>query len=81
MKSHKYLIGFLVYPIGLLMVSCQTTPLPPCIGDAQCGYIAEKRYINILTINLLFSEVDDRNDRMKAVAHFAANSDSDSEFI
>ena len=48
MKSHKYLIGFLVYPIALLMVSCQTTPLPPGIGDAQCGDMAEKRYINIL---------------------------------
>jgi len=77
MKSPKYVIGFLVYPIALLMVSCQTTPLPPGIGDAQCGDIAAKRYINILTINLLFSEVDDRNDRLKAVADFAANSDVD----
>jgi maltose 6'-phosphate phosphatase len=59
------------------MVSCQTTPLPPGIGDAQCGDIAEKGYINILTLNLLFSEVDDRNDRLKAVAAFAANSDVD----
>ena len=77
MKSCKYLIGFLVLPTALLMVSCQTTPLPPGIGDAQCGDIAEKGYINILTINLLFSEVDDRNDRLKAVADFAANSDVD----
>jgi len=77
MKSCKYLIGLFVLPTAFFMVSCQTTPLPPGIGDAQCGDIAEKGYINILTLNLLFSEVDDRNDRLKAVAAFAANSDVD----
>ncbi len=77
MKFRKYLIGFVALPTALLMVSCQTTPLPPGMGDAQCGDIAEKRYINILTINLFFSEVDDRNDRLKAIADFAANSDVD----
>jgi maltose 6'-phosphate phosphatase len=47
------------------------------MGDAQCADIAEKGYINILTINLLFSEVDNRNDRLKAVAEFAASNDVD----
>ena len=77
MKSCKYLVGLLIYPIALLMVSCQTTPLPPGIGDAQCPDIAEKKHINILTVNLLFSEVDNRNNRLKAVAEFAANSEVD----
>ena len=79
MKSSKYLVGFLVLPTALLMVSCQTTLLPPGMGDAQCGGIAEQGYINILTINLLFSEVEDRNDRLNAVADFAANSDNDGQ--
>ena len=56
MKSRSYLLWFLVLPSALLLVSCQTTPLPPGIGDAQCGNVAEKGYINVLTINLLFSE-------------------------
>ena len=77
MKSCKYFIRILVLPAVLLIVSCQTTPLPPGMGDAQCGNIAEKGYINILTINLLFSEVDDRKDRLKAIAAFAATSDVD----
>jgi len=77
MKTCRYLIGLLVFPIVLLMASCQTTPLPPGMGDAQCGDVAEKGYINILTINLLFSEVDDRNKRLKAVADFAAENDVD----
>ncbi len=77
MKSRLILISYFVMPIALLLASCQTTPLPPGIGDAKCDNIAEKGYINILTINLLFSEVDDRNDRLKAVAKFAAQNDVD----
>ena len=77
MKFFKYLIGYFVSPAAFLMVSCQTTPLPPGMGDAQCNDVAQKGYINILTINLLFSEVDDRNRRLKAIAKFAANNDVD----
>jgi len=77
MKTRCYIFGVAALMIGLIQVSCQTTPLPPGAGDSQCGYVAEKGYINILTINLLFSEVDDRNDRLKAVADFAAKNDVD----
>jgi len=42
MKSRNFLIGFLVLPVVSLMVSCQTTPFPPGMGEAQCGDIAEK---------------------------------------
>ena len=77
MKSRFYLLWFFVLPIALPLVACQTTPLPPGIGDAQCGNVAEKGYINVLTINLLFSEVDDRNDRLGAVADFAAKNEVD----
>jgi hypothetical protein len=42
MKSRNFLIGFLVLPVASLIIFCQTTPLPPSMGDAQCGDIAEK---------------------------------------
>jgi maltose 6'-phosphate phosphatase len=77
MKSRRFLIGWLVLPIAFLQVSCQTTPLPPGIGDSKCEKVAEKGFINILTINLLFSEIEDRNDRLEAIADFAATHDVD----
>ncbi|UCD82101.1 MAG: endonuclease/exonuclease/phosphatase family protein, partial [Desulfobacterales bacterium] len=77
MKSRLYILGVAALIIALIQLSCQTTPLPPGAGDSQCGYVAEKGYINFLTINLLFSEVDDRNDRLQAVAEFAAKNDVD----
>ena len=77
MKTCRYVIGLISLPFALLLLSCQTSPLPPAAGDAQCGYVLAKGHINVLTINLLFSEIDDRNDRLKAIAEFAAKNDVD----
>jgi len=77
MKNRRHIIGSMIFATALFMAACQTTPLPPGVGDAQCGNVADNGYINILTINLLFSEVDDRNKRLKAVADFVAENDVD----
>ncbi len=77
MKACRTLILTFSFPVMLVLLACQTTPLPPGTGDAQCADVAEKGYINVLTINLLFSEIDDRNDRLKAIAQFAAKTDVD----
>ncbi len=77
MKACRTLILIFLLPVILVLQACQTTPLPPGTGDGQCADVADKGYINVLTVNLLFSEIDDRNDRLKAIAQFAAKNGVD----
>ncbi|SDY13260.1 endonuclease/exonuclease/phosphatase family protein [Nitrosomonas sp. Nm33] len=43
----------------------------------QCGDVANRKHLNILSINLLFSEVETRNQRLDAIAEFAAKTPVD----
>jgi maltose 6'-phosphate phosphatase len=77
MKPYTYILRFAILVSTLLFFACQTTPTPPAMGDARCDDVAERGVINILDINILFSEVDNRDKRLEDVAEFAANSDVD----
>jgi maltose 6'-phosphate phosphatase len=44
---------------------------------AQCGDVASREHLNVLTINLLFSEIETRNQRLDAIAEFAAGTPVD----
>ena len=69
----KYGILFSV----LFFFACQTTPSPPGMGDARCNDVAEREFLNVLTINLLFSEVLNRDERLEDIADFAADNNVD----
>lgn len=49
-------------------------------GDApliQCADVANRKHLNILSINLLFSEIETRDQRLEAIAEFAAKTPAD----
>jgi len=49
-------------------------------GDAplvQCADVANRKHLNILSINLLFSEIETRDQRLEAIAEFAAKTPVD----
>ena len=69
----KYSILFSV----LFFFACQTTPTPPGMGDARCNDAAERGFLNVLNINLLFSEVLNRNARLEDIADFVADNNVD----
>ncbi len=68
-------VAFLL--VVLLFFSCQTTPPPNGMGDARCDNVTEKGFINFLDINILFSEVQNRDARLEDIADFAAGNDVD----
>ena len=43
----------------------------------QCGDVASRGHLNVLTINLLFSEIETRDQRLDALAEFAAGTPVD----
>ena len=43
----------------------------------QCGDVASREHLNVLTVNLLFSEIDTRDQRLDAIAEFAAGTPVD----
>jgi len=49
--------------------ACASAPDQP----AACPDVASSGTLNLMTINLLFSEVDDRDDRLETIAGFAAD--------
>ena len=56
--------------------------LPATTGDAWgqdpvCSDVAGRGYLNVLTVNLLFSEVATRDERLAALADFIAPDDGD----
>ena len=60
----------------LLMSGCSTTSVTR-LADGECKYIAESGYINVLTINLLFSEMETRPGRLTTLARFIADNQVD----
>jgi maltose 6'-phosphate phosphatase len=76
MKPQSILVTPGLFLIILLFTSCQTFRPSP-IGDARCNDVTEKGYINVLTINLFFLEIENRNKRLEALANFAATNDVD----
>ena len=71
MINHKSsMIAFLTSCLGLAAVAgCMTTP----DDEASCPNISERGELNVLTINLLFSEIDTRDERLAAIARFIAD--------
>ena len=65
-----------IFLLSVLLMACQTLP-PPGMGDARCNNVTEKGFINVLDINILFSEVQNRDARLEDIADFAANNDVD----
>ena len=47
--------------------------------QAQCTDVATRGYLNVLTINLLFSEIKDRETRLKDIANFIAEQREEEE--
>ena len=43
----------------------------------ECGDVASREHLNVLTINLLFSEIETRDQRLDAIAEFAAGTSVD----
>lgn len=43
----------------------------------QCADVANRKHLNILSINLLFSEIETRDQRLEAIAEFAAKTPAD----
>ena len=43
----------------------------------QCGDVGNRKHLNILSINLLFSEIETREQRLDAIAEFAAKTPVD----
>jgi len=71
MKSIGKLIGILIITLGICPV------LFPNVSSAwlrqySCADIRERGYINVLSINLLYSEFEDREIRLQTLADFIA---------
>ena len=58
--------------LGALLV----LPIRPAAA-ATCDDVAARGALNVLTINLLFSEIEMRDDRLRAIARFGADSEVD----
>ena len=68
------MIAFFASCLGLAAVAgCMTTP----DDEASCPDIGERGALNVLTINLLFSEIDTRDERLAAIARFVAENGVD----
>jgi maltose 6'-phosphate phosphatase len=50
-------------------------------GDPRCDDVDQRGHLNVLTINLLFSEIAHRNDRLESVADFATQNAVDVIFL
>ena len=56
--------------LGVLsLAGCMTTP----DNEASCPDIGESGQLNVLTINLLFSEIETRDERLASIAQFVAD--------
>jgi len=77
MKLHSVFFKYGILFFVLFFFACQSTPPPPGMGDARCNDVAERQILNALTVNLLFSEVLKRNERLEDIADFAADNNVD----
>ena len=46
-------------------------------GNARCYEVALRGHLNVLTINILFSEVENRDKRLEVIGDFIAHNDVD----
>ncbi|MEQ1778041.1 MAG: endonuclease/exonuclease/phosphatase family protein [Nitrosomonas sp.] len=73
-------IFFLVMLSVTVLSGCATQSPENKDGNTpvvQCGDVANRNHLNILSINLLFSEVETREKRLDAIAEFAAKTPVD----
>lgn len=68
-----------VLPLVLLVFACQHfEPVETqTIGDSRCDLVSQRGYINILNINVLYDEINNRQKRFEYIADFAAANDVD----
>lgn len=69
---HAWQHGAAVLALGALLVLPVNAP-----AAAACDDVATRGALNVLTINLLFSEVEMRDDRLREIAGFAARNEVD----
>jgi hypothetical protein len=69
---HAWQHGTAVLALGALLVLPVNAP-----AAAACDDVAARGALNVLTINLLFSEVEMRDDRLREIAGFAAGNEVD----
>ncbi len=77
MKLHSDFHKYAIMLFLLFLSACQTISSPTGMGDAKCNNVTEKGFLNVLDINLLFSEVENRYQRLEDIADFATNNDVD----
>lgn len=77
MKLRSDFLKYGILSFVLFFFACQSTPPPPGMGDASCNYVADRQFLNVITVNLLFSEVLNRNERLEDIADFAADNNVD----
>jgi maltose 6'-phosphate phosphatase len=63
-KSLKFLKGLALFIVFAALLSATT----PCYGDGV---------LRVMTVNLLFSEITDRNERLNRIADYVADSETD----
>lgn len=78
MKKSGYL-KFAVLLVVFLVFGCRHfEPVEvQTIGGSRCEIVSEKGYINILNLNVLYKEVENRQERFEHIADFAAANDVD----
>ena len=66
--------------LNFLIILCATLLLlAPAVSASECGEVAEdgQLRLQVLTVNLLFSEVETRDERLERIAAFIADPDGD----
>lgn len=77
MKLRSDFFKYGILSFVLFFFACQSTPPPPGMGDASCNDVADRQFLNVITVNLLFSEVLNRNERLEDIADFTADNNVD----
>ena len=72
---------FFVVILGIAVLSGCAGKSPEkgdgAVPMVQCGDAGDRKHLNILSINLLFSEIETREQRLDAIAEFAAKTPVD----
>ena len=77
MKNHSDFHKIAIMLFLLFLSACQTISSPRGMGDAECNNVTAKGFLDVLDINILFSEVKNRDQRLEDIADFAAKNDVD----
>ena len=64
-------ICFVIFFSILLLTGCAKSGGGGNEPRVQCDDVADRNYLNVLSINLLFKEIETRDQRLEAVAEFA----------